>query len=286
MVEGDLPPENAVIPRTPGRGPRGSLGARLPAFRPGHASSGIAWLRWTCGRCRFCRSGRENLCVSARFTGYHADGGYAEYALVHEDFAYDIPAGASDVEAAPLLCAGIIGYRAWKRAQVPQGGKLAMIGFGSSAHVLIDIARHQGCEVYVATRDQRHRELARSMGAVWVGNGRRLPVKVDTAIVFAPAGELVPPVLEKLEKGGTVALAGIYMTPIPALDYQRHLFYERDIRSVTSNTRADGRELLAEAERDSRPSARGRVSLGRGQSGLAGPEGRPHQRQRGAMASG
>jgi propanol-preferring alcohol dehydrogenase len=209
---------------------------------------GVAWLRWTCGHCTFCTTGRENLCEQSRFTGYHADGGYAEYAIVPEAFAYEVPELFGDVEAAPLLCAGIIGYRALKRSQLPPGGKLAIYGFGSSAHVLIQIARHRGCEVYVVTRDEQHRELARQMGATWVG-GRpeELPVKVDSAILFAPVGTLVPPALEKLEKGGTLALAGIYMTPIPAMDYQRYVFYERNLHSVTSNTREDGRELLAEA---------------------------------------
>jgi propanol-preferring alcohol dehydrogenase len=188
------------------------------------------------------------LCPRARFTGYQADGGYAQYTLVPEAFAYDIPEVFSDVEAAPLLCAGIIGYRALKRCNLPPGGRLAMYGFGSSAHVLIQIARHRGCEVYVATRDEEHRELARQMGAVWVGSRpEELPVEVDSAICFAPAGELIPPAMEKLVKGGTLALAGIYMTPIPEMDYTRYLFYERDLRSVTCNTRQDGRELLAEA---------------------------------------
>jgi alcohol dehydrogenase, propanol-preferring len=248
VVEGDLPrrkmpviPGHQIVGHVEALGPgcrRFALGMRV----------GIAWLRWTCGQCRFCRAGRENLCERACFTGYHADGGYAEYAVVHEDFAYDVPPAASDIEAAPLLCAGIIGYRALKRAQVPLGGKLAMIGFGSSAHVLNEIARHRHCEVYVATRDEQHRQLAREMGATWVGSRpEEFPVKVDSAIIFAPAGELVPPTLEKLGKGGTLALAGIYMTPVPALDYERHLFYERDVHSVTSSTREDGRELLLEA---------------------------------------
>ena len=157
-------------------------------------------------------------------------------------------AALSDVEAAPLLCAGIIGYRALRRCNLPPGGKLALYGFGSSAHVVIQIALSRGCEVYVVTRGENHRELARRMGAAWVGeNAADLPVKVDSAIMFAPAGELVPPALEKLNKGGTLSLAGIYMTPIPEMDYQRCVFYERDIHSVTCNTRADGRELLAEA---------------------------------------
>ena len=248
VVEGDLPRQK--MPVVPGHqivGTVDSLGPGCRRFRPGQRI-GVAWLRWTCGQCRFCTSGRENLCERARFTGYQADGGYAQYTLVPEAFAYDIPEVFSDVEAAPLLCAGIIGYRALKRCNLPPGGRLAMYGFGSSAHVLIQIARHRGCEVYVATRDEEHRELARQMGAVWVGSRpEELPVEVDSAICFAPAGELIPPAMEKLVKGGTLALAGIYMTPIPEMDYTRYLFYERDLRSVTCNTRQDGRELLAEA---------------------------------------
>jgi propanol-preferring alcohol dehydrogenase len=209
---------------------------------------GVAWLRHTCGKCEFCTAGKENLCESARFTGYHADGGYAEYALVPEAFAYAIPESFSDVEAAPLLCAGIIGYRALKRSNLPPGGRLALYGFGSSAHVVLQIAQHRGCEVYVVTRGEKHVALARRMGAVWAGQqAREMPVKVDSAILFAPAGELVPPALESLKKGGTLALAGIHMSPIPQMDYGRYVFYERDIRSVTCNTREDGRQLLAEA---------------------------------------
>jgi propanol-preferring alcohol dehydrogenase len=150
-----------------------------------------------------------------------------------------------DVQAAPLLCAGIVGYRALKRARLPDGGTLAVYGFGSSAHVIIQIALHRGCRVYVVTRDPRHRELAQEMGAAWVGaSAAELPVKVDSAILFAPAGELVPQALAKLEKGGTLALAGIHMTPIPQMDYRESLFFERDVRSVTANTRQDGQELL------------------------------------------
>jgi propanol-preferring alcohol dehydrogenase len=248
VVEGDLEPQK--MPVVPGHqivGRVDALGPGAEQFRLGQRI-GVAWLRWTCGQCKFCTSGRENLCESARFTGYHADGGYAEYAVVPEGFAYEIPDVVDDVEAAPLLCAGIIGYRALRRAGLPAGGKLAMYGFGSSAHVLIQIARHRGCEVYVVTRDEMHRDLARRMGAAWVGaKPQDLPVKADSAIIFAPVGELVPPALERLEKGGTLALAGIYMTPIPAMDYQQYVFYERDIHSVTSNTRDDGRELLAAA---------------------------------------
>ena len=192
-------------------------------------------------------------------------------------------AALSDVEAAPLLCAGIIGYRALQRCNLPPGGRLALYGFGSSAHVVIQIALHRGCEVYVVTRGENHRELARRMGAAWVGeNAADMPVKVDSAIMFAPAGELVLPALESLRKGGTLSLAGIYMTPIPAMDYQRYVFYERDIHSVTCNTRADGRELLAEAAAIPIRPHTTVYPLAEANRALAGPEGRPHQRHGGA----
>ena len=248
VIEGELPPQK--LPVIPGHqivGVVDELGAGCTRLKVGQRV-GVAWLRHTCGRCGFCRAGRENLCESQRFTGYHADGGYAECAVVAEDFAYELPETFGDVEAAPLLCAGIVGYRALKRAELPAGGKLAIYGFGSSAHVIAQIAMHRGCDVYVVTRGESHRELARQMGAVWVGErADEMPVRVDSAIIFAPAGELVPAALEKLEKGGTLSLAGIYMTPIPEMDYERYVFYERDIHSVTANTRADGRELLAAA---------------------------------------
>ncbi len=248
VIEGDLP--QAKMPIVPGHqivGTVDALGPGCGRLEVGRRI-GVAWLRSTCGRCKFCLAGRENLCTSAVFTGYHADGGYAEYAVVPEAFAYEIPETFSDVEATPLLCAGIIGYAALRRARAPHGGKLALYGFGSSAHVVIQIALHRGCEVYVVTRGEKHRELAREMGAAWAGEkAEEMPVKADSAIIFAPAGELVPAALAKLEKGGTLALAGIYMTPIPEMDYEKYVFYERDICSVTCNTRDDGRNLLAEA---------------------------------------
>ncbi|MGO8745998.1 MAG: zinc-dependent alcohol dehydrogenase family protein [Thermoguttaceae bacterium] len=248
VIEGDLPQQK--LPIIPGHqivGAVDALGPGCTRFQRGQRV-GVAWLRHTCGTCAYCQAKRENLCERARFTGYHADGGYAEYALVEEAFAYPIPEVFSDVDAAPLLCAGIIGYRALKRAHLPAGGKLALYGFGSSAHVVLQIAQYRGCEVYVVTRGTTHRDLARQMGALWVGErAEEMPVKVDSAILFAPAGELIPPALEHLRKGGTLALAGIHMTPIPQMDYERSVFYERDIHSVTSNTREDGRELLAEA---------------------------------------
>ena len=248
VIEGDLPRQR--LPIVPGHqivGIVDALGPDCSRFAVGQRV-GAAWLRQTCGRCEFCVSGKENLCEAARFNGYHADGGYAEYAVTPEAFAYAIPDSFSDVEAAPLLCAGIIGYRALKRSNLPRGGKLALWGFGSSAHVVLQIALHRGCEIYVVTRGEKHVALARRMGAVWAGQSpAEMPARVDSAILFAPAGELVPPALESLKKGGTLALAGIHMSPIPTMDYERYIFYERDLRSVTCNTREDGRELLAEA---------------------------------------
>ena len=248
VIEGELPRQK--LPIVPGHqivGTVEALGAECRRLRVGQRV-GVAWLRHTCGECGFCTSGRENLCEAQRFTGYHADGGYAEAATVPEDFAYELPEAFADEDAAPLLCAGIIGYRALKRANLPTSGRLALYGFGSSAHVVIQIARHRGHEVYVVTRGENHQQLARQMGAAWAGGQAvDMPVQVDSAILFAPVGHLVPPALEALKKGGTLALAGIYMTDVPALQYERHLFYERDIHSVTANTREDGRELLAEA---------------------------------------
>ena len=248
VIEGELPRHK--LPLVPGHqvvGVVDQLGPGCTRLAIGERV-GIAWLRHTCGRCAYCTIGRENLCPDARFTGYDADGGYAEYATVPEAFAYRIPEAFADDQAAPLLCAGIIGYRSLERALVPPGGRLLMVGFGSSAHVVMHIARHRGYEVYVATRGAGHRELARELGAAWVGERPAdVPVQVDSAILFAPAGELVPPVMEKLSPGGTLALAGIHMTDVPRLDYQKHLFHERQLRSVTCNTRADGEALLAEA---------------------------------------
>jgi len=248
VIEGELPRQR--LPLVPGHqvvGVVDAVGPGCSRLRPG-TRVGVAWLRGTCGTCEYCRSGRENLCEGARFTGYHEHGGYAEYACVPEAFAYEIPPAFDDVHAAPLLCAGIIGYRALQRSDLPPGGSLAIFGFGSSAHVVLQIAKHRGCRVYAVSRGGRHLAHAREMGADWVGKDPAgLPELVDSAIVFAPVGELVPPALAALKKGGTVALAGIYMTPVPPLDYEAHLFYERNLRSVTANTREDGRGLLAEA---------------------------------------
>ena len=248
VVEGDLPARR--LPLIPGHQVVGivdSLGPGASRFRIGDRV-GIAWLRSTCGRCRFCLSGRENLCADSTYTGWTHDGGYGEYACVPEAFAYQIPDVFDDAEAAPLFCAGIIGYRALRRSQVPRGGRLGLYGFGSSAHIALQVARHWGCAVYVATREPARQRLALELGAAWAGApGEPPPDKLDAAIVFAPAGGLVPIALRDLDKGGTVALAGIHMTDVPAMSYEPHLFWEKTVQSVTANTRADGEALLAEA---------------------------------------
>jgi propanol-preferring alcohol dehydrogenase len=246
VIEGELPPQReSVVPGHQVVGVVDALGPGARRFAVG-GRVGVAWLRSTCGVCRYCRAGRENLCPSARFTGYHEDGGYAEYCVVREDFAYPLPAALDAVAATPLLCAGIIGYRALRRADVRPGCRLGLYGFGSSAHVAIQVARHWGCTVYVMTRDPRQQALARELGAAWAGGAdERPPELLDSAVLFAPAGHLVLPALEALDQGGTLALAGIYLSPIPQLDYERHLFREKNLRSVTANTRADGQELLA-----------------------------------------
>ena len=207
---------------------------------------GIPWLGWTDGDCRFCRSGRENLCLRGRFTGYHLDGGYAEAAVADARFCLALPEGYDASHAAPLLCAGLIGYRALRLAGDAE--RLGLYGFGSSAHITLQVARHWGCQVYVATREPARQRLALALGAAWAGPiGSAMPDKLDGAIVFAPAGEVVPAALRALDKGGTVALAGIHMTDLPAMAYEPYLFWEKTLQSVTANTREDGRALLAEA---------------------------------------
>ena len=245
VVEGDLPPRReAIVPGHQVVGVVDKLGAGCLRFAIGQRI-GIAWLHHTCGVCVHCRRGAENLCPDARFTGWHADGGYAEYALVREDFAYALPDAIGDAEASPLLCAGIIGYRALRRANVRPGARLGLYGFGASAHIAIQVARHLGCRVFVMTREARHRALAGALGAEWTGAATDPPPEpLDSAVLFAPAGDLVPPALAALDRGGTLALAGIYLTQIPPLDYERHLFQERTLQSVTANTRQDGVELL------------------------------------------
>lgn len=245
VVEGDLPPLR--LPLVPGHQVVGTVDRRGPGGDrfPEGARVGIAWLARTCGACEFCRAGKENLCAEPLFTGYHRDGGFAEYAVAPADFAYPIPEGFPDTAAAPLLCAGIIGFRALRRAELPPGGTLAIYGFGSSAHIVIQIALARGAQVYVCTRGEAHRALARGMGAAWAGDDpSSMPSPADSAILFAPAGELVPPALKALKKGGTLSLAGIHMTDIPSMRYEECLFHEKNVRSVTANTRPDGEELL------------------------------------------
>jgi propanol-preferring alcohol dehydrogenase len=248
IVEGELPPaRRPIVPGHEVVGVVDRVGRDVRGITEGDRV-GIAWLRATCGRCEFCASGRENLCPRAAFTGYHADGGYADYAVAPAAFAYPLPAQLGDEEVAPLLCAGIIGYRALRLSGVPPGGRLGLYGFGASAHITIQVARHRGCAVYVCSLREEHRALARELGAAWVGGAADPPPeRLHGAILFAPAGELVLPALRALERGGTLACAGIHMTPIPSIDYDRELFGERVLRSVTANTKQDGLDLLREA---------------------------------------
>lgn len=249
-VEGELDlPKKPVIPGHQVVGVVEKLGQGASRFKEGDRV-GMAWLYFTCGKCPYCLQDRENLCENALFTGYHVDGGYAQYAVIHEDFAYPIPDRFSEEEAAPLLCAGIIGYRALRLSEIKPGQKLGLYGFGASAHVAIQVAVYWGCKVYVFSRSKEHQKLAEDLGAVWTGKSSQIPPeKLDSAIIFAPAGEMVLDALKALNKGGTLALAGIYMTPIPQMDYTEHLYYERTVRSVTASTRKDGEELLQIAER-------------------------------------
>lgn len=247
-VEGDLPLPK--LPVVPGHQIVGVVDARGPGsrrFREGDRV-GIPWLHYTCGDCRYCRKGLENLCEKARFTGYHTDGGYAEAAVVGEAYAYALPQNFSDLDAAPLLCAGIIGYRSLRLSGVERGDRLGLYGFGASAHIVIQIAQHRGCEVYVFTRSEEHRRLARELGAAWAGRAEDTPPEeIDGAIIFAPAGRLVLEALRATRKGGTVALAGITMSPIPEIDYDSLLYHERVLRSVSNSTRQDAEDLLRAA---------------------------------------
>lgn len=250
VIEGELPPRKSLL--IPGHQVVGvveSAGAGSTRFKPGDRV-GIPWLHQTCGRCEFCQSGRENLCEFASFTGYTVDGGYAELILAPEAFVYRIPDGFDDLKAAPLLCAGIIGFRCLRVAGIAPGdsGKkgqtLGLYGFGAAAHVAVQVARYWGVKVFAFTRDPRHQQLARELGAAWAGGGLDAsPEKLDAAILFAPAGELVPAALSNLKKGGTVVLGGIHMSPIPQMPYGL-LYHERVLRSVANNTRRDGEDFL------------------------------------------
>jgi propanol-preferring alcohol dehydrogenase len=249
-VEGELDlPKKPVIPGHQVVGVVEKSGEGASRFKEGDRA-GMAWLYFTCGKCSYCLQGKENLCENAKFTGYHVDGGYAQYTVIHEDFAYPVPDRFSAEEAAPLLCAGIIGYRALRLSEVKPGQRLGLYGFGASALVAIQVAVYWGCKVYVFSRSKEHQKLAEDLRAVWTGIPTQIPPKkLDSAIIFAPAGEIVLDALKALNKGGTLALAGIYMTPIPQMDYTEHLYYERTVRSVTASTRKDGEELLQIAER-------------------------------------
>jgi alcohol dehydrogenase, propanol-preferring len=269
LAEGDL------IPRRPGTVPGHEIVGVVDRLGPGSRRFavgdriGVAWLRGTCGSCRFCRSGRENLCRSARFTGWDADGGYAELAVVAEAFAYRLPQVLDDLHAAPLLCAGIVGYRSYRRAQLPPGGRLGIYGFGASAHLVAQIAVAEGARLHVLTRSAAARDLALDLGALSAGEAAEAPPEpLDSAILFAPAGDLVPVALAALDPGGTLAIAGIHLTDVPPLSYSQHLFDERQVRSVTANTRADGEEFLRLAaaigirpQVDARPWSRADVAL-------------------------
>lgn len=250
VVEGDLAVHRPhVVPGHQVVGVVDALGPGSSRFALGERV-GVAWLATTDGSCRFCRRGRENLCVRATFTGWDHDGGYAEYTTVHEAYAYRLPEELSDDQAAPLLCAGIIGYRALRVTELPHGGRLGLYGFGSSAHITAQIAVAEGAELYVATRAAEAQRLAAELGAVWVGDADAAPPRpLDAAILFAPVGTLVPPALAALDRGGVLAVAGIHLTDIPELQYATHLFEERELRSVTANTRSDGEELLRLAPR-------------------------------------
>jgi propanol-preferring alcohol dehydrogenase len=244
-VEGELPLPK--LPVVPGHQIVGVVEARGPGatrFAPG-ARVGVPWLHETCGKCNACQRGDENLCDRARFTGYHVDGGYAQFATAPERFAHPLPMSFGDAEAAPLLCAGIIGYRALRLSEVRPGERLGLFGFGASAHIAIQVARHWGCETWVFTRGAEHRDLAKHLGAAWVGTAEdEPPGLLDRAISFAPAGHLIPAALGRLRKGGTLALAGIHLDRIPEMSYSL-LYGERTLRSVTASTRRDAEELLA-----------------------------------------
>jgi alcohol dehydrogenase, propanol-preferring len=243
-VEGDLPlPRLPLVPGHQVVGRVERVGPEAKRFAVGDRV-GMTWFYSSCGMCGFCTDGKENLCSHARFTGYHADGGYAEFMLAAEESAFPIPDVFSDAEATPLLCGGVIGYRALRLCEIKPGQRLGLYGFGNSAHVVIQIGVHLGCAVHVFTRSRNHQELARQLGAVWVGTAEESPPEpMDGSIIFAPAGTLVPLSLRHLSKGGTLALAGITMTPIPEMDYSL-IYGERTVRTVANTTRKDAEELL------------------------------------------
>ncbi len=244
IVEGDLTlPRLPTIPGHQIVGTVDAVGERVIKHKVGDRL-GVPWLYQSCGTCRYCQHDKENLCEQIQFTGLHVDGGFAEYVVVDEQFAYPIPTAFDDAEAAPLLCAGVIGYRSLRLSGIQPGQRLGLYGFGAAAHIVIQIARHWGCKVFVFTRSGHHRTLAKSLGAVWVGGAEDEPGTVmDSSIIFAPAGWLVPEALRMLDKGGTLALGGIHMSPIPEMPYDL-LWHERTVRSVANSTRQDAIELL------------------------------------------
>ncbi|MFP3854014.1 MAG: zinc-dependent alcohol dehydrogenase family protein [Anaerolineales bacterium] len=244
IAEGEV--EASGYPVTPGHQVVGEvveLGTKVEGWQIGDRA-GVPWLFQADQTCRYCQQGLENLCLNARFTGLHADGGFAEYMVAKAEFVLELPDAIDDEPAAPLLCAGIIGYRSLRLSEVAPGERLGLVGFGASAHLAIQVAHHWGCEVYVFTRSENHRRLARELGAAWVGGSEdQAPADLDRAIIFAPAGHLVPTILEKIRPGGTLAINAIHMSPIPEMKYQR-IYQERTLRSVTNLTRQDGREFL------------------------------------------
>ncbi len=247
IIEGELPPKR--LPIIPGHqivGVVEKVGGKCKKFNKGD-KVGIAWLRKTCENCLFCNTGKENLCENSIYTGYHENGGYAEYTLIDEEYAYMLPKNIDEVRVAPLLCAGIIGYRAWKKTEIIKGQVVALYGFGASAHIILQIAKAKETYVYVVSQNERHQQLANELGADWVGNTpSKMPELPDASIIFAPNGSLIPPALQYLKKGGKLILAGIYMSDTPPLEYEKHLFYEKQILSVSANTRSDGQELFKE----------------------------------------
>ena len=244
IVEGEVPARLPLIPGHQAAGRVTELGEGVAGLHAGQLV-GVGWLFSTCGTCAFCLSGRENLCHAARFTGRDADGGFAEVMVADARFVFPLPASVSAIDAAPLLCAGIIGYRSLRLSEIKAGGRLGLAGFGASAHLAIQVARHWGCEVYAFTREAHHRRLALDLGAVWAGEAWDDPgVPLDAAIIFAPAGELVPQLLRRLDRGGTLAVNAIHMSDVPPLAYA-DLYWERTVRSVANFTRQDAREFLS-----------------------------------------
>lgn len=248
ILEGDLPKKK--LPIIPGHqivGVVEAVGSQVKDLKIGQRV-GVSWLRATCGQCAYCTTGKENLCERAEFTGYDTNGGYAEYVSVSEKFAYPLPANIDGKIAAPLLCGGVIGYRALRCAEVPAGGTIGLFGFGSAASLTLQFAKARGYQTFVVSRGENHRELAMKLGAAAaVDSTFSLPRKLDSAILFAPAGELVPQALSALKRGGTLVVAGIHLSAIPTLSYEKHLFHEKTLTSVSSHTRKDALECLAEA---------------------------------------